>query len=164
MDTDEQQDLNLEIRQRLQAVIEACHKDFQTAVAHSSDVLRQAITSAQESISIQLQSVTQLHAEGLPRDAAKAPDPLATVNSGVVEDLFEQTQAILNRLELDSNAALAEALRPRTLIPPPPVVALEPQAAAAHLVGQGTQSLNAAIQALLDSMNRAQIVSETDKT
>jgi hypothetical protein len=69
--------------------------------------------------------------------------------------LFAQTETILNRLRTESAAALADAVKPLTpaALRPTEINLIDPQAAATQILNQATQTLDVAVQALIDSMH-----------
>jgi hypothetical protein len=143
-------------------------KQFQAALEESADLLRQAISTAQQSISERLEPAMLEQAQSnLTKAVEFRPEP---ITAKAVDEAFARASQIWEKVEAASAPArpLPNAQEPvpagEGLVEEAPsgLVAdkpageppADPLAATQSLIAQATQSLNSAMEAVLQAMNR----------
>jgi hypothetical protein len=140
----------------LQHAFASYQEEFKLVLEESAQALRRVISAAQHSIAEQ---VTQGGPEQFQPSAAQTPTPpLKPITAEVVEEAFTKAKNMLDQMERASVDAQAGPPFAQTTEPPPEMpsgpAASDPLTASDYLMTQATQSLNAAMDAIVQAMNR----------
>lgn len=140
----------------LQHAFASYQEQFKAALDESAETLRQTISAAQQAISDQLDAGLLEQAKaGLARAVEFQAKP---ITADAVNEAFARARDVWDKVEAaaaETHAGLSEppAAMPETEKPveTPPA---DPMAATQSLISQATQSLNSAMEAVIQAMNR----------
>lgn len=155
VDSQETRDADSTAEARLQNVFDYYKQDFTAALNKSTDILRTALAVAQQSISSQLQQLEEQSLATSPSAREPQPKPAA---ADAIEEVFTRVAETLSQLHTASVEAIGAAQRPSAQAAAPDTQPTNssqcPIESARTLMSHATQSLDEAIQALLEAMNR----------